>query len=886
MKFLLCLAVVWSVAAAISTDNLIGRATRVTDPETLEWMEAQHADAMEKYRNGNKVYIDSAAELDNVEPAGPLEKRIFIVAGLAGFALIEATGTGIGILVDLARNLLDIFTKDQYTVWHSLSNCRTYFQTHGGGEEKVRTYDRGSHDVVTDFDEDVGWIDPENNDPPVLMFHDDAIGYFSVQFTATDEYVYDGVDNPKKCPIQGLCNPQLVFYRKQYNMVLDSWLSQGSTSECEYSHGSSCGGLCLSAVKDQFTTGGVVWGGDCAIPCLGDAPDDLSTIVTGSQKFMVVGDSISHGMQSDWTWRWRIYYWLSVEHDIEFVGPYKGTHGILPPVAVAPTPPLFDGETAQSGPEVGVGDYDPGVPDGFAIEGHASWWGRQAAQSKETIYDWVSEYQPDYLLILLGFNDLGWFVSGPEGLLGSMGDLVAQAREAKPDVKLLIGNVVHRDFIGGRQDLVDNTNTYNDLLRDTITNWFRWESPLTYVDVNANYDCHPEGCPDGYDGLHPNTMGEYHIAEAFAKSLKDEWGFFGEDFAVPANPEKRIVNTPENVVCAPVNEGLYIAWAEDMAARGYETRSRLEGMADWWSEGSVYPNTFASFTAWVLDGQTWEFQVRTKGDNDDRSAWSASAFCTAHPKTAPGPDDITTAPSGDGIQLNWSPVTGYDVNRYAVIVWDQNTDGSFIQMYAASCCGFWVGGLEPGHRYGVWVTTYVNLVSGITAQPAIAGGLPKGAREVIIGGGVPGPPTGVGVVNQDATTVVISWTGATGAAAGYAIYWRSIREGAETELSLGGTTTDTSYGVGFLFPGTWYHEFCVAAYNGNLESASVCVTPPVYPGYERKKRNMIAARNYTVPIANGSATGGGGASSMADDTRLRDLFQAIYHNETAVSMWE
>jgi lysophospholipase L1-like esterase len=48
------------------------------------------------------------------------------------------------------------------------------------------------------------------------------------------------------------------------------------------------------------------------------------------------------------------------------------------------------------------------VAESFRDSGHAAFWGRQAAQSKNTIKGWVSEYKPDYLLIMLGFNDLGW----------------------------------------------------------------------------------------------------------------------------------------------------------------------------------------------------------------------------------------------------------------------------------------------------------------------------------------------------------------------------------------------------------------------------------------------------------------------------------------------
>lgn len=600
------------------------------------------------------------------------------------------------------------------------------------------------------------------------------------------------------------------------------------------------------------------------------------------RKFLIAGDSISHGMEGDWTWRWRLNSWLGQNHDIEFVGPYTGTHGPTPNTAAYPAPPLFAGESSPETPSV-QGLYADGVPAGFAQQGHGAWWGRQAAQVRYTIRDWVSTYQPDYLLILLGFNDLGWFVSGPEGLIGSMGALVEAAREAKSNIKILIGNVVDREFIDGRQDLVDNTARYNQVLKSTMPNWFRWESPLTYVDVNSNYNCRPGGCPDGYDGLHPNSLGEYHIAEAFAKSLKADWGFTGPDFSVPANPEARVVNTPTNLACSGLPEGNYVAWAADPQARGYEIRSRLQGMAEWWSSGAVYPSTSASFSAWVEEGQTWEYQVRTKGDNDVTSSWTGSVFCDAHPKTAPAPDEITSAPSGDGIQMNWEPVTGYDVNRYAVIVWDRDTEGAFINTIAAPCCGLFIGGLKSGHRYSTWVTTYVNMKSSWTGGAEIAGGLPGPGREVIINGGVPSAVGNLRVFNQDATTILLNWDPATGDAAGYAIYYRSIREGAETEQELAGTTTLVTYGIGFLYPGTWNYEFCVSAYDGNLESSKECIVPPVYPGFETRELATVNSTTNSTTMENGTQVANV-TVTMANDPALRELFNEIHHNETALSM--
>lgn len=40
----------------------------------------------------------------------------------------------------------------------------------------------------------------------------------------------------------------------------------------------------------------------------------------------------------------------------------------------------------------------------------------------------VRKYQPDLLLVMLGFNDMGWFVSDAQGTLDSMVSVMFSAR--------------------------------------------------------------------------------------------------------------------------------------------------------------------------------------------------------------------------------------------------------------------------------------------------------------------------------------------------------------------------------------------------------------------------------------------------------------------------
>lgn len=108
---------------------------------------------------------------------------------------------------------------------------------------------------------------------------------------------------------------------------------------------------------------------------------------------------------------------------------------------------------------------------------------------KNTIAAQVAAYQPDYVLIELGFNDLGWFINGPDGLLSDMKQLIDNARNAKGNIKFAIANVPQRTRINGRQDLIDMTIDYNSKLATAIPGWSTTNSPIKLVKFSENYAC-------------------------------------------------------------------------------------------------------------------------------------------------------------------------------------------------------------------------------------------------------------------------------------------------------------------------------------------------------------------------------------------------------------
>lgn len=48
-----------------------------------------------------------------------------------------------------------------------------------------------------------------------------------------------------------------------------------------------------------------------------------------------------------------------------------------------------------------------------------------------------------------------------------------------PNLKIVVGTVPHRTFIGGRQDLVTNTDSYNRMLRAQGPGWSTTTSPAS-----------------------------------------------------------------------------------------------------------------------------------------------------------------------------------------------------------------------------------------------------------------------------------------------------------------------------------------------------------------------------------------------------------------------
>lgn len=513
-------------------------------------------------------------------------------------------------------------------------------------------------------------------------------------------------------------------------------------------------------------------------------------------RIMVVGDSMSHGREGDFTWRYRLWQWLIEENvNFEFVGPYEGTK--TPDQPRPPQPPALKDDPLPV-PDVPIdhGDYAAGVQ--FNSH-HFSSWGRQATQCKDLIEEQVARFRPDYLLVMLGFNDMGWGVADAGNTLGAMKKLVDNARTAKSNVKFALADVPMRTPIDGVERLPPMVEEYNQLLRLSVSKWAALESPVELVEVRRGYHCFR----GSYDGLHPNVLGELQIAKAFSQTLCQKFLVGSKDLTIPHEIPQRPTPVPTNVVAAAVPYGVSVRWDRVYGAIGYDVRIRNNGNLPW-NESRADVAQYNS--TWTQEGQEYQYQVRTFNGESLRSAWSSTVSTIAHPKTAPGPRNIITKPGLYRVLVKWEKPQGQvEVDRYEIILVDLSLPGSFPNTVAARTTDTTFTDLSAGHRYRLAISTWTDC----------GGGIPAGGRSFIAGNGKPPIPTQLQVEVQDITTVHLKWKESKGAA-GYRVWVRNLVK--KSDFVEDGETDSAEYGIAFLIPDASNFEFCVSAYNGSLES--------------------------------------------------------------------
>jgi hypothetical protein len=328
-----------------------------------------------------------------------------------------------------------------------------------------------------------------------------------------------------------------------------------------------------------------------------------------------------------------------------------------------------------------------------------------------------------------------------------------------------------------------------------------------------------------YDGLHPNALGEYQLAQAFSRTLVSVFHLGRTELAVPREIPSRPLSTPTNFKAISAPSGIMVTWDPVYGAYGYELRVRMAGSADWLLPCYVAFNRYD--TRYCVAGQRWEYQVRASGGDHLKSAWSGVVSAVAHTETAPGPRNIVTHATPTGFTISWEPPQGQftgSIDRYGVLAFDRDEPGGFPCVNQGVRGEFAeMAGLTPGHHYNIAVETWTS----------VGGGLPAGARSVTVGKETPPVPVCVRPIAIDDTTIDLRWSGHWDAA-GYTIWICHVpRSNADDSdnvrsrpqrfcavtpnIQLADSTSQRRL-LYNLEPSVWDLQFAVSSYNGNDES--------------------------------------------------------------------
>lgn len=217
---------------------------------------------------------------------------------------------------------------------------------------------------------------------------------------------------------------------------------------------------------------------------------------------MLAGDSITEGLDGDYTWRYRLameFRRQNVAHLVDLVGP-------------------------KIDPRGGYGHYLGGRDWDLDHDGTS---GTTLNRQVPLIGSEIETYQPDILVSFLGTNDflevprshpdasadelLVLYQARIERVLEDWKSYIDAVRAARPATKIVLGEVVSPRI---PQSIRDDYNAR--LTQLATTTWFGLGSPIEVAQLAGNIWASSRYL---YDNLHPTPTGDTYLAQRFAEAI-------------------------------------------------------------------------------------------------------------------------------------------------------------------------------------------------------------------------------------------------------------------------------------------------------------------------------------------------------------------------------
>lgn len=511
---------------------------------------------------------------------------------------------------------------------------------------------------------------------------------------------------------------------------------------------------------------------------LGTSAGTTPVRVSLPSEVMVVGDSTSQGSAGDFTWRYRFDRHEATAGDrLSLVGPRDDLFD-----NVANT---WDGNHTYADPAFG--------------QHHDAVWGESMGGAAAHIGGDVATYHPDYLLVLLGANDLAFGLSDPAGTETSLRAFIANARTADPEVQFVFGTLLPSLRTQSDAGFAAAVADFTARLRRTAVELSTADSQVSVAETGRDID--PQ--TDLWDGAHPNAQGEVKIAAAFADSLAGTRSI-GAPYprpypVVPLGPQ-----VPPQLSATPGNGQAVLSWPLSPGATGYYVHVKDVTAGETTFTRLPFPVPGPLWTAGLLvNGHTYEFQLKTvKGTAE--GVYSTVATVTPAAPVPAAVTDLAAGPGNGSATLSWTPVanaTGYYVYRKNVTAGET----AFTQLPWPVPGPTWVAeGLTPGAAYQFRIQA---------ANGQLRGGLSNVATTTVTGP-LPAAVTDLTARPSGAGEATLSWTRSANAT-GYYIHVRNVSAGETAFTRLPWPVAGPGWISAGLVPGARY-QYRVQPVNGYL----------------------------------------------------------------------
>jgi len=303
---------------------------------------------------------------------------------------------------------------------------------------------------------------------------------------------------------------------------------------------------------------------------------------------MIVGDSISQGSSGDYTWQYRLYEHLRADGvSPQMVGPYNY---------------LFNNVTSVQG--------DCSYADPKFENANDAMWGMTLFSAEDAIGATVTTYRPNYLLVLLGLDDIFWYGISQPDMAANLAGFIAAARAAQPHIRIVLGLIPPDVNQQNNPAFAANVADFNQTISSTASQLSTAASPIAVAQDGSDIDV----AADLWDGTHPNANGEVKIAAGFADVLASQFhlgGAYPTPFPVlPTGP----LTHPQLTVTPSATAGqAVLSWTLAPGAEGYYVYLKNVTLGDTTFTKLPWPLSPAQdpWTAGLLtSGDTYDFELQ------------------------------------------------------------------------------------------------------------------------------------------------------------------------------------------------------------------------------------------------------------------------------------